>query len=44
MNLCQMVEGLFRVWQIFAPPLEKLNSFWVAFQCCPILKQGALWL
>ena len=27
MNLCQMVEGLFRVWQFFKPNLAKLLCF-----------------
>ena len=35
MNLCQMVEGIFSVWQIFEPTLAKLKCFWAAFQCCP---------
>ena len=34
LNLCQTVGGLFRVWQVFQPPLVKLFCFWAAFQCC----------
>ena len=34
MNLCQMFDGLFSVWQNFEPTLAKLYCFWATFQCC----------
>ena len=33
-NLCQMVEGLFSVRQIFESTLANLYSFCASFQCC----------
>ena len=33
MNVCQMVDGLFCVWQILEPTLAKMLCFWEAFQC-----------
>ena len=34
MNICQMVEGLFSVWQTFKPTLAKLLSFGAALHYC----------
>ena len=46
LNLCQIVEGLFSVWQNFEPTLAKLLCFGAASQCCewPNMKNNiAIW-
>ena len=32
-NVCQIVEGLIGVWQMFEPTLAKLQCLWATFNC-----------